>query len=144
MLVFLDRLCTALLARDAEEIRLLLAHPLAHALPARVHDEAAAIADADAPRAPIHALHLYHQTAHLLGVIGDPATDAARRQRSEAAAMEAAAPRVEEAADPGQLELALGAGADPRERAASGVRRGRSARTRGRPVRWAGMRRAPG
>jgi hypothetical protein len=78
VLAFLDRLCTALLARDAEEIRRLLRHPLAHALPRPVRNEALAIARAGTHgfRAPIHALRLYHQTAHLLGAIADPAAAA--------------------------------------------------------------------
>ena len=40
MLAFLDRLCAALLARDSDEIRRLLRHPLAHALPRPVRAEA--------------------------------------------------------------------------------------------------------
>jgi hypothetical protein len=76
VLTFLDQLCHALVARDAEGIRRWLRHPLAHALPRRVRAEALAIARGRgrAFRAPIHTLHLYHQTAHLLGAISDPAT----------------------------------------------------------------------
>lgn len=78
MLAYLDRLCTALLAREAEEIRRLLRHPLVHALPRRVKAEALAIARTGAHgfRAPIETLRLYHQTAHLLGRLSDPAARA--------------------------------------------------------------------
>ena len=75
MLAFLDSLLVALLARDAIRIRQLLAHPLARALPRAVREEAHAIA-AGSTRgfvAPLQALRLYHQTAHLLGVRSDPA-----------------------------------------------------------------------
>jgi hypothetical protein len=75
MLAFLESLCAALTARDAVRIRRLLAHPLSRALPRAVRDEANAIA-AGSPRgfvAPLQALRLYHQTAHLLGVRADPA-----------------------------------------------------------------------
>lgn len=75
MLAFLESLCAALTARDAVRIRQLLAHPLSRALPRAVRDEANAIAGGS-PRgfvAPLHALRLYHQTAHLLGVRADPA-----------------------------------------------------------------------
>lgn len=69
MLDYLDGLCAALLARNATEIRRLLRHPLARALPRRVREEAYAIAraGADTFRAPIQTLHFYHQTVHLLG-----------------------------------------------------------------------------
>jgi hypothetical protein len=69
MLDYLDGLCAALLARNGTEIRRLLRHPLARALPRRVREEAHAIARAgpDTFRAPIQALHFYHQTVHLLG-----------------------------------------------------------------------------
>lgn len=78
MIAFLDRLCNALLARDADEIRRLLRHPLVHALPRRVKAEALAIArtGANGHRAPIETLRLYHQTAHLLGRLSDPAARA--------------------------------------------------------------------
>ena len=76
MLAFLESLCGALLARDAEAIRRLLAHPLAHALPRAVRDEARTVANGTAwgYTAPLQAMHLYHQTAHLLGACADPAT----------------------------------------------------------------------
>jgi hypothetical protein len=69
MLDYLDGLCAALLARNGAEIRRLLRHPLARALPRRVREEAHAIAraGADTFRAPIQTLHFYHQTVHLLG-----------------------------------------------------------------------------
>ena len=75
MLAFLDSLCAALIARDAVLIRRLLAHPLSRALPKAVRDEASAIAAGTSRGfvAPLHALRLYHQTAHLLGVKADPA-----------------------------------------------------------------------
>ena len=85
MLAFLDSLCAALLARDAKLIRQLLDHPLARALPRQVREEALMIARTGRRGfvAPIHALRLYHQTAHLLGACRDPATDA--RAEGEAA-----------------------------------------------------------
>ena len=87
MLAFLDSLCTALIARDVIRIRQLLAHPLSRALPRAVREEATAIAGG-APRAytaPLQAMRLYHQTAHMLGVRSDPALrrtsrDPGRRQ----------------------------------------------------------------
>jgi hypothetical protein len=75
MLAFLDSLCAALIARDVVRIRQLLAHPLSRALPRAVREEASAIAGGS-PRgfvAPLQAMRLYHQTAHLLGVRSDPA-----------------------------------------------------------------------
>jgi hypothetical protein len=76
MLAFLDSLCAALIARDAGRIRQLLAHPLSRALPRVVREEANAIAGGGTSRrfvAPLQAMRLYHQTAHLLGVRFDPA-----------------------------------------------------------------------
>lgn len=69
MLDYLDGLCAALLARNGTEIRRLLRHPLARALPRGVREEAHAIARAgtDTFRAPVKTLHFYHQTVHLLG-----------------------------------------------------------------------------
>ena len=98
MLAYLDRLCAALLARDTDEIRRLLRHPLAHALPRRVRAEAVAIARAGARgfRAPMQTLGFYHQTAHLLGAIGDPAAPARVPASDRAAA---------------QMELELGTAA---------------------------------
>ena len=75
MLAFLESLCAALSARDAVRIRQLLAHPLSRALPKAVRDEANSIAGGSQRGfvAPLQALRLYHQTAHLLGVRADPA-----------------------------------------------------------------------
>ena len=75
MLAFLDSLCAALIARDASRVRQLLAHPLSRALPRAVREDADAIAYGGARRftAPLQAMRLYHQTAHLLGVRSDPA-----------------------------------------------------------------------
>ena len=69
MLDYLDGLCAALLARNGTEIRRLLKHPLARALPRRVREEGYAIARAgpESFRAPVQTLHFYHQTLHLLG-----------------------------------------------------------------------------
>lgn len=80
MLAYLDTLCTALLARDSEETRRLLRHPLARALPRAVREEAMTMARAgnSSMRAPIQTLRFYHQTAHLLGVQHDPAAGTAR------------------------------------------------------------------
>src|SRR5215212_10240901 len=76
MLDYLDSLCAALLARNGTEIRRLLRHPLARALPRRVREEGYAIARAgpESLRAPVQTLHFYHQTLHLLGA--RPATRA--------------------------------------------------------------------
>jgi hypothetical protein len=76
MLAYLDMLCAALMARDPEGIMRLLEHPLAAALPDKVRDEALAVVRAGPGGrvAPVKALHMYHQTAHLLGVRSDPAT----------------------------------------------------------------------
>ena len=75
MLAFLDSLCAALIARDVIRIRQLMAHPLSRALPRAVREEAHAIASGSSRRflAPLQAMRLYHQTAHLLGVRSDPA-----------------------------------------------------------------------
>jgi hypothetical protein len=75
MLAFLDSLCAALIARDVVRIRQLLAHPLSRALPRAVREEASAIAGGSSRGfvAPLQAMRLYHQTAHLLGVRSDPA-----------------------------------------------------------------------
>lgn len=76
MLAFLDSLCSALLSRNVEALRNLLQHPLAAALPEAVVGEAQRILSGETQTfmAPIHALQLYHQTAHLLGVCVDPAS----------------------------------------------------------------------
>jgi hypothetical protein len=76
VLAFLDTLCSALLARDANRILELLAHPLARALPRQVREEALLISRRGGRTliAPVQTLRLYHQTAHLLGACSDPAT----------------------------------------------------------------------
>lgn len=76
MLAYLDALCNALLSRNLEALRELLKHPLAAALPETVVAEVQQVLTGQAQsfRAPIHALQLYHQTAHLLGVCSDPAS----------------------------------------------------------------------
>lgn len=75
MLAYLDALCAALLARDAEELDRLGRHPLARALPQPVREEVRAIRRVGhgSLRAPIETLRHYHRTAHLLGVAHDPA-----------------------------------------------------------------------
>jgi hypothetical protein len=82
MLAFLDSLCGALIARDVGRIRLLLAHPLSRALPRAVREEATAIAGGTSRGfvAPLQAMRLYHQTAHLLGVRSDPAVPGTTRR----------------------------------------------------------------
>lgn len=107
MLAYLDSLCTALLARDAEEIRRLLRHPLARALPRAVREEALAVARSESRgmRAPIQALRFYHQTAHLLGVQHDPAHQPVPVRRAA------------DSDDEAQIELPLRAAAGGRRRA---------------------------
>jgi len=77
VLAFLDTLCTALLAREEQQILQLLQHPLARALTRQVREEALLIARRGnrAMIAPVQTLRLYHQTAHLLGACSDPATE---------------------------------------------------------------------
>lgn len=101
MLDYLDGLCAALLAQNGTEIRRLLRHPLARALPRRVREEGFAIARAGphSLRAPVHSLRFYHQTLHLLGA---RATPAAARVDAGSQARESRA-----AADGGQLEMSL-------------------------------------
>jgi hypothetical protein len=93
MLDYLDGLCAALLARNGTEIRRLLRHPLARALPRRVREEGYSIARAgtDSLRAPIQTLHFYHQTLHLLGARTSSAkrTDKTTADATEAKATEA-------------------------------------------------------
>lgn len=76
MLAYLDSLCSALVSRNVEALSDLLQHPLAAALPESVVAEAQRILAGETHpfMAPIHALQLYHQTAHLLGVCVDPAS----------------------------------------------------------------------
>jgi hypothetical protein len=68
MLAYLDDLCSALLERNNREIRRLMRHPLASALPRRVREEVLAILRArpNSVIAPIHTLHFYHQTEQLV------------------------------------------------------------------------------
>ena len=86
MLAYLEDLCGALIAHDADAIQRLLAHPLARSLPRPVREEAIAISRANAAslRAPIQTLRFYHQTLQL----GAPGQDT---QASEPAAGEPAA-----------------------------------------------------
>ncbi|MBC7792029.1 MAG: hypothetical protein H7Z74_18945 [Anaerolineae bacterium] len=58
MLEFLDLLCAALIARDDEDVRLLLKHPIGRELPREVREEALAIAalPAESHRAPMKTL----------------------------------------------------------------------------------------
>lgn len=98
MLAFLDSLCVALIARDVVRIRQLLAHPLSRALPRAVREEASAIAGGSSRGfvAPLQAMRLYHQTAHLLGVRSDPAVRPKAREpgrRQIDLPLEALAPR---------------------------------------------------
>lgn len=97
MLDYLDSLCAALLARNGTEIRRLLRHPLARALPRRVREEGYAIARAgpESLRAPVQTLHFYHQTLHLLG-----ARPAARGETGRSIG-------AERPADERQIELPL-------------------------------------
>jgi hypothetical protein len=85
MLAFLDALCTALIARDVVRTRQLLAHPLSRALPRAVKEEANAVAAGTSRRfiAPLHAMRLYHQTAHLLGTRSDPAVRRAAEEPAQ-------------------------------------------------------------
>lgn len=106
MLDYLDGLCAALLARNGTEIRRLLRHPLARALPRRVREEGHAIARAgpESLRAPVHTLHFYHQTLHLLGTRPSAAA-AGRPERS--ATPERASSTVSGTRDASQLEMPL-------------------------------------
>ena len=85
VLDYLDGLCAALLARNGTEIRRLLRHPLARALPRRVREEGYSIARSgpESLRAPVQTLHFYHQTLHLLGARAVAArTEAPAAERS--------------------------------------------------------------
>src|SRR3954469_19309919 len=97
MLDYLDGLCAALLARNGTEIRRLLRHPLARALPRRVREEGYAIARSgpESLRAPVQTLHFYHQTLHLLGA------------RNTASRAETSAPSERNTADAPQIEMPL-------------------------------------
>ena len=82
MLAFLDTFCQALCARDGSEIRRLLRHPLARALPHPVRVEAMAVARAGNAGviAPTRALHFYYQTLQLLA---SPESSASRAETPE-------------------------------------------------------------
>ena len=84
MLSYLDGLCDALLARDTEEVRLLLDHPLAAALPPAVRAEAQRGTSGHPPASwvPLQTLRFTHQVAHLEGAAADPALDALRESGS--------------------------------------------------------------
>jgi hypothetical protein len=97
MLAYLDSLCAALLARNTEEIRRLLAHPMAQDLPRRVREEAVAISRAGRRSfmAPVNALHLYYKLTHMV----DEDSDSTFTQPEEKSSTPAA--------DTGQIELPL-------------------------------------
>ncbi len=71
MLAFLEALRDALVARDSDAIRRLLAHPLAGILPDGVRAESERILRGQSSPVvvPIATLQLLHQTAHCLGVV---------------------------------------------------------------------------
>lgn len=73
MLAYLEALRDALIAREVDEIRRLLAHPLAGALTDAVRTEAHRVLQGLMPSiaVPLATLQLYHQTAHCLGVARD-------------------------------------------------------------------------
>lgn len=104
MLAYLESLCSALKSRDALAIAELLRHPLASALPSAVVDEARRISLPQVAdhEAPVQALRLYHQTAHLLGICGDPAT-----KRRAVTAVRAVGTSGVVAERPRQMELEL-------------------------------------
>lgn len=108
MLAYLEALVSALRARDSHGIGELLRHPLASALPVQVVQEAQRIAaEPDATTlAPLHALRLYHQAAHLLGSCSDPAT---RRRSGTPVATPRSEARGEARSEPRarQIELEL-------------------------------------
>jgi len=97
MLAYLDSLCAALLARNTEEIRRLLAHPMAQDLPRRVREEAVAISRAGRRSfmAPVNALHLYYKLTHMVDEDSDSTFAPPGGEKSPPAA------------DTGQIELPL-------------------------------------
>jgi len=80
MLAYLDALCAALLARNAIEVKRLLALPAARKLPRAVREEALAITRAGPVSfvAPVNALHLYYKLSHLV----DESAEVERADRS--------------------------------------------------------------
>ena len=78
MLGYLDGLCEALLARDTEEVRRLLAHPLAAALPPAVHAEARRGSSGHPPASwiPLQTLRFTHCVAQLEQGAAHPAAQA--------------------------------------------------------------------
>lgn len=94
MLAYLDALCAALLARNAIEVRRLLALPDSRRLPRAVREEALAMArrDPDSFAAPVQALQHYYRLSHLVdhdAELGDPGAEApARGTARESAQME--------------------------------------------------------
>lgn len=96
MLAFLEALRDALIARDSDAIRRLLAHPLAGILPDGVRAEADRILKGQSSPVvvPIATLQLFHQTAHCLGVVREArgvGADGAKpgtRRRTPSAQME--------------------------------------------------------
>ena len=75
MLSYLDDLCEALLARESEEVRRLLALPAAASLPPDVRAEAQRGTNGHPPASwvPLHTLRFAHAMAHLEGGVADPA-----------------------------------------------------------------------
>jgi hypothetical protein len=73
VLAYLEALRDALIAREVDAIRRLLAHPLAGALTDAVRAEAQRVLQGLMPpiAVPLATLQLYHQTAHCLGVARD-------------------------------------------------------------------------
>lgn len=94
MIAYLERLAAALLARDPEEIRRLLAEAEGRSLPADVRREAEAIRREGAAghRTPLRALHHLHRTRQLYdglprsaGVVASPPSAAERPSRARPA-----------------------------------------------------------
>jgi hypothetical protein len=120
VLAYLDSLCTALLAGDGLAIRTLLGHPLARTLPRSVREEALAIARTGrrSLRAPVHTLHFYHQTVHLLGAQVSEPIDALPQQ-----SVERSSAADKQSVPTSQMELPLRAKLGPRARAIGARRR---------------------
>ena len=91
MLGYLDGLCDALLARDTEEVRRLLALPIAAELPPAVRAEVQRGSAGHPPASwiPLQTLRFTHQVAHLEGLARDtavPGRVATRAVRASVAA----------------------------------------------------------